>query len=354
MSFIMFLIILFAVTSISAVVDLCFFIINKKQWLSKWIRLLIEINSIIIGPWLFLFISDTGQVNDCCSDSAFFSPEHRLTIYVIIIICSITYFFTSHRKKLAPPLIELILSCFLLIGFFLNVFVAIQTEDSMLWLLGNVSIGALFLTTILKDHRLLSSETLSWDISKMNFFERICSNILRSHFFIKFPILLIFCLPILLLLSAILFVFGQKPDSSIKAFTETYKHGLSQWDHMCDNVRCGGHYLCSVAANGHKKLVKPQRFGVRHGKKIICNRQLLIANAFEELMEERFPGIHLKIRKRYNKVGNIVHRYYTIFQNKFFSDLIYVMMKPFEWAFLLILYLFDFKPENRIARQYLN
>jgi hypothetical protein len=29
-------------------------------------------------------------------------------------------------------------------------------------------------------------------------------------------------------------------------------------------------------------------------------------------------------------------------------------MKPLEWTFLLILYSFDRKPENRIARQYLS
>ncbi|MGN1181023.1 MAG: DUF6688 family protein [Suilimivivens sp.] len=28
-------------------------------------------------------------------------------------------------------------------------------------------------------------------------------------------------------------------------------------------------------------------------------------------------------------------------------------MKPLEWIFLIVLYLFDEKPENRICRQYL-
>ena len=95
-------------------------------------------------------------------------------------------------------------------------------------------------------------------------------------------------------------LFGQKPDSVIRAFTETYKHGFSQWDYKCDNVTCGGHYLCSVAAKGHTQIIKPERFGVRNGGRIICNRQLLISNAFEDLMQEMFPSLHRVIRQQYN------------------------------------------------------
>jgi hypothetical protein len=49
----------------------------------------------------------------------------------------------------------------------------------------------------------------------------------------------------------------------------------------------------------------------------------------------------------------MVHRHYNIFNNKYVSDFVYVIMKPAEWLFLLVLYTFDAKPENRIACQYL-
>jgi hypothetical protein len=79
-----------------------------------------------------------------------------------------------------------------------------------------------------------------------------------------------------------------------------------------------------------------------------------VSNAFEELLEERLPGIHRLIRRNYNKVGNVIHRYYYLFEIKLISDIIYILMKPLEWVFLLVLYMFDTKPENRIAIQYIS
>lgn len=64
--------------------------------------------------------------------------------------------------------------------------------------------------------------------------------------------------------------------------------------------------------------------------------------------------MHKVIRRQYNKVGNAIHKHYHLFNNKFISDLIYILMKPLELLFLFALYLFDTKPETRIAMQYLS
>lgn len=184
--------------------------------------------------------------------------------------------------------------------------------------------------------------------------EKICWKLLLLNPFIKNPIFILLYLPLLFVVTGILLIFGQKPDSLIRAFTDTYHHGFSQLDSQCDNVDCGGHYLCSVAANGHKKFVKPIRLGERCGGKIICNRQLLVSNAFEELLQEKLPFFHKPIRKAYNNVGDVVHKYYGIFNNKYVADTVYVLMKPLEWLFVIVLYTFDMKPENRIAKQYLS
>jgi hypothetical protein len=86
----------------------------------------------------------------------------------------------------------------------------------------------------------------------------------------------------------------------------------------------------------------------------MCNRQLLVANAFEELIEQNYPRLHRLIRNNYNRVGNIVHRHYSIFNMKWVANMVYILMKPLEWCFLFALYCFDRKPEDRIAQQYLD
>jgi hypothetical protein len=155
------------------------------------------------------------------------------------------------------------------------------------------------------------------------------------------------------LISSFLLLFGQKPDSLIKVFTETYHHGLSQLD--CTNVNCpGGHFLCTIAASGHPRLVKPLRKGVRNGVIIKVNRQLLIANAFENLLEENIPMFHRVIRTMYDYLGGNFRRLYDVLGVKWISDVVYLVMKPLEYFFLFALYLFDRKPENRIALQYVD
>jgi hypothetical protein len=95
--------------------------------------------------------------------------------------------------------------------------------------------------------------------------------------------------------------------------------------------------------------VKPLRFGKRGGRKIIVNRQLLIANAFENLLESYLPTFHKFIRANYDKYGyNLSKKINT----SSLSNLTYILMKPFEWLFLFCLYLLCIKPEENIMRQY--
>ena len=70
--------------------------------------------------------------------------------------------------------------------------------------------------------------------------------------------------------------------------------------------------------------------------------------------EQRLPGLHRPIRALYNKVGDFIHKYYGVFNSKWVADLVYVLMKPLEWFFVVVLYAADRKPENRIAQQYMD
>lgn len=156
-------------------------------------------------------------------------------------------------------------------------------------------------------------------------------------------------LPLLGAALGILLLFGQTPDAALKAFTETADWGLSQ-KQAPPSVYYDGHYLCTVAAAGHKKLVKPLRRGVRHGHEIMVNRQLQVANAFEELLQLRAPRFHRFVRHVYDSCGFPLAK---LVRTPFAADAVYIMMKPLEWLFAALLYLLDEQPETRICRQYL-
>ena len=159
-----------------------------------------------------------------------------------------------------------------------------------------------------------------------------------------------FALPLLGIILLLLILMGQEPDALIKAWTNTTDWTLSRQTGP-QNIYFDEHYLCTAAAGGHRKIVKPLRMGVRHGHKVVVNRQLMIANAFENVLEERTPAAHCRIRSFYDRYGFPVAD--LIRKNRAACDLVYLAMKPAEWLFLAVLYLVDVHPENRIAMQYL-
>ena len=160
---------------------------------------------------------------------------------------------------------------------------------------------------------------------------------------------IVLSIPLTVILICILVLFGQRPDEAIKAFLETSDWTLST-KISPPPIEYDGHYLCTVSLRGHKNLVKPIRMGIRRGKKIVVNRQLCVANAFEDLIQERTPKFHHFVRYIYDKYGYPLSKHInTAIQ----ADVTYIIMKPLEWVFLIFLYLFDEKPENRIATQYI-
>lgn len=164
------------------------------------------------------------------------------------------------------------------------------------------------------------------------------------------PVLaLLLALPLLGVVLGVLILFGQKPDALIKAWTETAEWRLSAQT-APPSLQIDQHYLCTVAAGGHEKIVKPIRMGERHGHRVVVNRQLCIANAFEQVIEERTPRFHRAVRHFYDTYGFPVAK---LIRTKGAADVVYILMKPLEWVFLVVLYLCDTKPENRIVTQYL-
>jgi len=159
---------------------------------------------------------------------------------------------------------------------------------------------------------------------------------------------LLLVLPLLGVVVAVLMLFGQAPDSVIQAWTQTADWTFSQ-QIAPPSVPYDGHYLCTVAAGGHRRLVRPVRTGKRRGHEVLVNRQLCVANAFEQLLEERMPRFHRIVRTTYDRTGLPLSR---LIRTPLAADVVWVLMKPLEWIFLGVLYMFDAKPENRIAVQY--
>ena len=172
---------------------------------------------------------------------------------------------------------------------------------------------------------------------------------LRMTSLSKYTIIVFVSLFFVIAVLEILFVLvGQGLDAPVKAFTDTADWTFSK-QIPPPPIDYEGHYLCTIAAGGHKKIVKPLRLGLRKGKVIVVNRQLCIANAFEEVIQEKFPVFHKKIRHFYDTYGYPVSRYIT---SPIRADVVYILMKPLEWIFLIFLYLVDVHPEQRIHAQY--
>ena len=166
----------------------------------------------------------------------------------------------------------------------------------------------------------------------------------------RWPLLaLVLALPVLGIILGISILFGLSPDALIRTWTETADWTLSQMQGP-PNLEMGEHYLCTVAASGHESIVKPLRMGERRGHRVVVNRQLEVANAFELVLEEKTPRLHKAVRSFYDKYGFPIAK---MIRTKASADAVYFLMKPLEWFFLIVLYLTQAYPEDLIAIQYL-
>ena len=271
------------------------------------------------------------------------SSEHTLTLAVLFAVAVIGHIclrFIPQNKR--PPLFSALCISSIYIGCALCVLWCIQISGSSFFLF-------LFpINYIILSLRVIACEVLSADktAEEQTKMPRISAFLHNKS---SLPVLaLLLLIPLLGIIAVILLLFGQEPDSVVKLWTETADWTMSQ-KIAPENLPRDGHYLCTVAAEGHKKLVKPLRTGKRHGHEITVNRQLCIANAFEQLLSERAPHLHRAIRNFYDKTGYPIAKH---IKTPLAADIVYIIMKPLEWLFLLVLYLFDTKPENRIATQY--
>lgn len=339
--------------NLSVLIQYFRFIRRKEDILSFYNLKILEIIIVMGYPVLFLSIYDFNVPNDCClSDSAFFSPVHRPTVYTLLILSTVAFIYSAFRQNLSPPLLELLINCGLITGLGLIIAVSLHVKEKIIYIpLTLLPLLLLYLFQLYRSYRFFEEEKETYYFDPEKWVVKAGFRLLNLPVWGKYPLLMILCLPLLLLFTGFMLLFGQKPDSLITAFTDTYGFGLSQL--ICTDDCPDQHFLCTIAAKGHKEVVKPVRNGARRGYLITVNRQLLIANAFEELMEEKVPYIHKPVRIIYNKIGGNSLKLYRIIGNRWISDLIYFMMKPLEYFFWITLSLTVKKPENKIASQYI-
>lgn len=288
---------------------------------------------------------------DKCGEHPF-DLDSLPTTYTLWILFTLAHFTSKYYKQKLSPGMILLVSSMLLMGIIFCACICIHFSS-----MGAMALFPFFNFLFLSPLFCLLYQFV--EINKLHIYLRQalqsknqneCSHInafyrLLEKYHLGFSIYVLALL--LIVIQACLYLAGQKADSIIRQFTDSCGFLLS-YQQSCS---CGGdHYLCSIAANGNKKLVKPLRMGIRKNEKILVNRQLLIANAFEHWLEENTPGLHKRIRKMYDGMGISVNKWS---KRKQFANVLYIFMKPLEWFFLGWLYLFDCQPENRIAKQYL-
>ncbi len=286
-----------------------------------------------------------------------FSSDYVLSL-VLYAALPIACMMIAGREKLLPPLVGAFCIGGIYGGIVLCAFYTSQLIGGVFNQNG-VVIYILFLLTYVLNYLLMAVRIIGDNVKRyLEYFRENdiqprsvigvwAMNVLsKASGWVWFPVICL--IPLTGLLICICILFGQGPWGIIKAFTET-----SDWTYSTmispPPKEYMGHYLCTVAVNGHEKLVKPTRLGIRQGVKIGVNRQLCVANAFEQVIEERTPRFHRLVRYIYDNYGYPLSKHIT---TKLRADIIYIVMKPLEWIFLAVLYLSDICPESRIAVQY--
>lgn len=275
------------------------------------------------------------------------------TVIVLSIIGILGYLFLSCiRVRKVPPLVTTLAMAAMYIGVIQCVFWILQVIGGQYFLLclfpfNCIVLAAKTVRRLLWEWKQDQEQEQEIPSFGNSFLDRLNRKLAESGTWPVAAFLLMW--PLLGIAIGILVLFGQRPDAVIRAWTETSDWNLSNRV-APQNIYYDEHYLCTVAAGGHAAIVKPIRLGERHGHPVIVNRQLCVANAFEQILEEKTPRFHRHVRHFYDTYGFPIAR---MIRSACMADIVYFIMKPLEWIFLIVLYLTDLRPENRIALQYM-
>lgn len=333
--------------------------LNWKTLLFQFLLLF----SYVSALWVFVYgLSIYSEdyfkaVNQVDADYTPLANDHFISLFVFYCLSIFGMFKIWKKGRKYPPLWTIIYVSFIVVGTVLSGLIIAQLsyrQDDigyvdpssayfMIWApFIHLLISVLLIIQLIREEANLSIER-SFKNKTLNFLNQ---KLIESKTISIW--LIVVLLPIYLTVILVLILFGQDYNSLTKVFTDTTTWVFSEKTHP-PYLDYHGHYLCTVAVCGDPKLVKPVRLGLRHGNEIVVNRQLLIANAFEDVITQKSPRFHKVIRKNYDKFGYPISK---LINTKAKSNFIYVVMKPLEWLFLISLYLSTEQPEKLINEQY--
>ncbi|MBL8000291.1 MAG: hypothetical protein JNL32_16855, partial [Candidatus Kapabacteria bacterium] len=96
-------ILLTIISAIFVLVNFIAYLTNGGVLTRNKLWTVIQIWTVVIVPTLFLSFMDLPYKNDCCTDSAIFSPEHRIGIYTLIILSITAFVVNIFKKNIFPP-----------------------------------------------------------------------------------------------------------------------------------------------------------------------------------------------------------------------------------------------------------
>ena len=223
------------------------------------------------------------------------------TIITLAIIGIVSYIIVRIKKLDLPPLIIVLCMSGMVIGIILSMIWIYQISKNLqdflnvyylLFPINYIICVIRICKEIIYKFDNLQKEKKEYNNKILN----LCSKTLNNSS--TWPgLAILLAIPMLIVIVSILILCGQRPDEIIRAFTETSDWKLST-KISPPPIEYDAHYLCTVSLRGHKELVKPIRYGIRKNNRIVVNRQLCVANAFEDYIQEKLPRTHHFIRYR--------------------------------------------------------
>ena len=128
-----------------------FYCLYTGKRMFRWGALLLEVVMLVLPP-LLLYFFDAG---DRRGNYTIIFPLYRPVVYTLILLCLVVYFYVMWRKKLAAPLLEIIIHCFLLLGVVLNILIAVRMRTPDTLFLINLPAALLLILALVRNHRLL-------------------------------------------------------------------------------------------------------------------------------------------------------------------------------------------------------